>query len=98
MSDVLPVVHSFIIFVDYKIVIICSNEEEEKSNIIAKLQTYRRPYQGIKADGEFMEYLKSYFIPQTNLVDENGVIVKAAAVDIDKYDIVLYCTIFVMIL
>ncbi len=46
----------------YKIVIICSKEEEEKSNIISKLQIYRRPNQLIHSDKSFLEFLKSHIV------------------------------------
>lgn len=46
---------------DYKIVIICSSEEEEKSHLISKLHFYRRPYPAMLPDTKFAEYLMGHF-------------------------------------
>ena len=46
---------------DYRIVIICSNEEEGKSHVISKLQFYRRPYSALPPDASFAEYLLGHF-------------------------------------
>ena len=46
---------------DYRIVIICSNEEEGKSHVISKLQFYRRPYSALPPDARFAEYLLGHF-------------------------------------
>ena len=68
-----------IFFLDYKIVIICNNEDEEKSNIISKLQTFRRQYQGFHSNDRFLQYLKEHFVQEP---DDTS----ASSVDDDKLD------------
>ena len=47
---------------DYRLVVICSSYEEDKSPIISKLHQYRRPY-GVSTDiSKYRVYLKSHFV------------------------------------
>ena len=71
---------------DYKIVIICSNEEEKKSHVISKLQFYRRPYSAMQSNFEFEEYFMRHFKkwPKTATSMVPGSAVVASAVDPDK--------------
>ena len=71
---------SVIIFVhatDYRLVIICSSEDEEKSHIIAKLHLHRRPYTSLLPDTSCAEYLRNHFCSSTGLDS-------ASATDKDK--------------
>lgn len=52
-------------FTDYRLVIICSNEEEEKSHIISKLHSCRRPFPLMLDSEQCQRYLKAHFIDQT---------------------------------
>ena len=42
--------------------IVCSNEDEDISYMISKLQLYRRPFTPPYPDNTFSEYLKAHFI------------------------------------
>ena len=50
----------------YRIVVICSNKDEDKSNVISKLQIYRRPYQGFDFNSTFLKYLNYHFQQEWN--------------------------------
>ena len=50
--------------VDYRLVIICSNEEEEKSHIISKLHSCRRPFAQKLDEDQCKRYLKTHFTGQ----------------------------------
>ena len=71
---------------DYKIVIICSNEDEERSHVISELQFYRRPYSATQPDSAFAEYLMSHFKEWPEAATEMGLgcAVVASAVDPDQ--------------
>ena len=47
--------------IDYRLVIICSNEDEDKSHMVSRLQLYRRPLTTVYSDREFAIYLKNHF-------------------------------------
>ena len=49
-------------YTDYRLVIICSNEDEDKSHMVSKLQLYRRPLTTVYSDQDFALYLKNHFI------------------------------------
>ena len=68
---------------DYKLVIICSNEDEDKSHIISKLQFYRRPFTTLHSVQTFSQYLITHFIswPQSGL---KGQRILASVVDPEK--------------
>ena len=49
---------------EYRLVIICSSSNEEKSQIISKLYLYRRPY-GVSTDpADYRRYLETHFIDE----------------------------------
>ena len=53
---------SYLIFLsDYRIVIICSSEEEGKSHVISKLQLFRRPFSALQPNTSFAGYLLRHF-------------------------------------
>ena len=55
------ILHYFtILSAGYKIVIICSNEDEDKY-IISKLQAFRRQYQSFYSNDKFLQYLRRHF-------------------------------------
>ena len=51
----------------YRLVIICSNEEEEKSLIVLKLHNCRRPFAQVLDVEQCQHYLKSHFTESTHL-------------------------------
>ena len=72
---------------DFKLVIVCSNEDQDKSHMVSKLQLYSRPYVGlVKPIREFQEYLKAQFIhwPESALKRELGREMVASVVDLQK--------------
>ena len=70
---------------DYRLVIICSSHEEDKSPIISKLHLYRRPY-GVPADiNKYRAYLRSHFVDEEQpsfqqVQTSRGVLVRTASV------------------
>ena len=50
-----------ILFIDYKIVIVCSNEDEDKSHIVSKLQLFCRPFNIAYSETEFSSYIGNHF-------------------------------------
>ena len=72
---------------EYKLVIVCSNEDQDKSHMVSKLQLYLRLYAGsLKSIHEFQEYLKLQFIkwPERAHKRELGRKVVASVVDLEK--------------
>ena len=72
---------------DYKLVIVCSNEDQDKSHMVSKLQLYSKPYAGsLKPIHEFQEYLKTQFIrwPESAHKRELGRKVVASVVDLQR--------------
>ena len=49
---------------EYRLVIVCSNEEEEKSHIISKLHSCRRPFAQKLDTDQCQRYLKAHFTGQ----------------------------------
>ena len=50
--------------VGYRLVIVCSSQDKEKSPIISKLHLYRRPY-GVSTDtAKYRAYLRSHFVDE----------------------------------
>ena len=62
----------------YRVVIICSLEDEERAHVVSKLHQYRREYPPLPATTEIAAYLKMH------LVAENRD--SAAMVDPETYD------------
>ena len=67
---------------DYRLVIICSNEEEEKSHFISKLHLYRRPFIPKSDIQEYKKYLAIHFTHQTR---EQGNFFPASVMDFEQY-------------
>ena len=70
---------------DYRLVIICSNEDEDKSYMVSKLQLYRRPLTTVYSDQECALYLKNHFTTLSRAQSEApGQRIWASEVDLDK--------------
>ena len=72
---------------EYKLVIVCSDEDQDKSHMISKLQLYCRPNAGIlKSIYEFQGYLKTQFINWPELAHKGvlGRKLVASVVDLEK--------------
>ena len=48
----------------YRLVVICSNQDEEKSHIISKLHFYRRPYAVPSEITKYQRYMKQHFVAE----------------------------------
>ena len=46
---------------DYRLVIICSDEDEDKSHIISRLSTHRQHFSALHIVAKYREYLKTHF-------------------------------------
>ena len=75
-----------IVISDYRIVIICSNEDDEKSHIVSRLQPYRRTFSGIQPDETIMKYLKDHFIEDRTEMDSTENSILASVVDKERLD------------
>ena len=53
----------------YRLVIICSNEQEEKSHFISKLYHFRRPYMPGIDKNDYRKYLYLHFTNRTQDFD-----------------------------
>uniref|UniRef100_A0A1X7TWB5 RZ-type domain-containing protein n=1 Tax=Amphimedon queenslandica TaxID=400682 RepID=A0A1X7TWB5_AMPQE len=63
----------------YKLVIVCSNEDQEKSHIIAKLQMYNRTCSKVLSKDKFSQYLMNHFTKWPKSCSDD--ILLASAVD-----------------
>lgn len=79
--------HMFASPADYRLVIICSNEEEEKSYFISKLHLFKRPYVTQKDVVEIKYYLLNHFTKQVQKSGKSSYDVAnmASVVDCIKY-------------
>ena len=68
---------------DYRLVMICSNEENEKSHIISKLQLFHRQYTASTHTPKFQHYLRSHFKMETEM-QQYGDVMAASVVDCEK--------------
>ena len=78
--------------VGYRLVIICSNEEEEKSHIISKLHTHRRPFAQICDTDQCQRYLKNHFtgkVESLSYSPSQMQLVTAPDVDYEKYAVLI---------
>ena len=75
-----------IVISDYRIVIICSNEDEEKSHIVSRLQPYFRTFSGIQPDESIMKYLKDHFIEDRTETNSTENSILASVVDKERLD------------
>jgi len=77
---------------DYHLVIICSNEDEDKSHIISRLSPHKKHFTGLRDVAKYQEYLKIRFtgtMPlqfQTLRFATQGI--HASIVDLEEY---VYC-------
>ena len=74
-------------FTEYKLVIICSNEDGDKAHMVSKLQLYNRLFSGtMKPVGEFVKYLRNKFIswPKEAHRKSLGKAIVASVVDSEK--------------
>ena len=53
---------SFFYRLDYKLVIVCSDEDLDKSHMISKLQFFKRQLETFHSDNDYCSYLKSHFV------------------------------------
>ena len=49
---------------EYRIVIICSSEDEDRAHVVSKFHQYRREYPPLPPTDEIASYLKMHFINQ----------------------------------
>ena len=50
------------LFAGYRLVVICSNVDEEKSHIISKLSLFRRPFIQMHHEEKYKKYLKNHMV------------------------------------
>ena len=46
----------------YRVVVICSLEDEERAHVVSKLHQYRREYPPLPSSAEIASYLKIHFV------------------------------------
>jgi len=74
---------------DYHLVIICSNEDEDKSHIISRLSPHKKHFTGLHDVAKYREYLKIHFTGNMPLQSQTlrsatqGI--HASTVDLEKY-------------
>ena len=75
------------LLLEYRIVIICSNEDEEKSFLISKLHLYKRQFVPQTDIQEFKNYLTIHFTKQSNksMTLRHEAETLASVVDQEKY-------------
>ena len=71
--------------IEYRIVIICSNEDEEKSFLISKLHLYKRQFVPQTDIQEFKNYLTIHFTKQSYKTSRHEAETLASVVDQEKY-------------
>ena len=76
--------------IDYRLVIICSNEDEDKSHMVSKLQLYRRPLITVYSDREFAIYLKNHFTTSSQRAQSRTVGQTTLASEVDPDKLVLF--------
>ena len=69
---------------DYRLVMICSNEETDKSYIISKLQLFHRQYTASTYTPKFQHYLRSHFKMETETQQQFDDVMAAPVVDYEK--------------
>ena len=53
---------TYVSFLEFRIVIICSSESEETSHVVSKLLQFKRDYTIFQKDKELSDYLKCHFM------------------------------------
>ncbi len=66
----------------YRLVIICSNEGEEKSHFISKLKLHRQPFVLIENLKDYKKYLSDHFSGRHQQLPEVGI--SASTIDHEK--------------
>ena len=66
-----------VIVIGYRVVVICSLEDEERAHVVSKLHQYRREYSPLPPSTEIANFLKRHFVA----VHHDS----AATVDPEKY-------------
>ena len=51
----------------YRLVVICSKEDEQKSRIISRLHLHKRPVEPMLSESQGRKYLKGHFVLVNNL-------------------------------
>ena len=74
----------FLSSLDYRLVIICSNKDEEKSHMISKLHMYRRHYIVPPDASKYQQYLRHHFITKKDHDHQAKVAVMASQVDQER--------------
>ena len=66
---------------DYRLVIVCSDEDLDKSHMISKLQFFKQQLETFHHDDDYKQYLKSHFVQNPNILGRR---VPASTVDREK--------------
>ncbi len=82
-----PIMFEFNLTADYRLVVICSKKDEDKSHIITRLHNCRRPVVPLLKVGNCRKYLKAHFVHQMGMEVNTQVTsdLQASMVDPDKY-------------
>lgn len=72
-------------FVEYRLVIVCSNEEEEMSHFISKLHLFRRPFIPRSDPKDYRNYLIAKFTQHSRDFGQSTTVIPASLVDYEKY-------------
>ena len=75
---------SYLFTTGYRVVVICSLEDEERAHVVSKLHQYRREYPPLPPSTEIAAYLKQHFVA----VNHDS----AAMVDPEKFNKTLTMT------
>ena len=75
---------SYLFTTGYRVVVICSLEDEERVHVVSKLHQYRREYPPLPPSTEIAAYLKKHFVA----INHDS----AAMVDPEKYNKTLTMT------
>ncbi|XP_019863183.1 PREDICTED: E3 ubiquitin-protein ligase RNF213-like, partial [Amphimedon queenslandica] len=53
---------------DYRLVIVCSDEDLDKFHMISKLQLFKQQLEAFHCDDDYKQYLKSHFVQNPNIL------------------------------
>ena len=79
---------------DYRLVVICSKEDEDKSHIISRLHTFRRPVVPKLDERGCREYLKAHFTVPTDVEGSSQAATQCAAAVVDPDKLVAVYSVF----
>ncbi len=75
-------------FAAYRLVIVCSNEEENRSYILSRLHNFRRSVNPRLVIDDCRKYLQNHFIPDVNMETDSQTVptseMYASSVDPEK--------------